>query len=116
MNIEITQRWIDALRSGAYEQGKGALRLKNKYCCLGVLCDLYSKENNEEWKMVDEKTEQYAFQECLSYLPKKVQKWAGMNTCSGEINHKMDSLTYANDKGFTFEEIAEFIMQNKENL
>jgi hypothetical protein len=116
MKEKIAEKWINALRSGEYEQGKGSLRLRNKYCCLGVLCDLYSKENNENWEMFDEKTEQYSFQECLAYLPEKVQKWAGMKTCSGEINHKIDSLTHANDKGFTLEEIAEVIIQNKENL
>jgi hypothetical protein len=29
--------WLDALRSGKYEQGTGTLCHDNKYCCLGVL-------------------------------------------------------------------------------
>lgn len=41
MNAEIKQKWIEALRSGKYEQGKYVLRsADNKYCCLGVLCDI----------------------------------------------------------------------------
>lgn len=41
MNSEWKQKWIEALRSGKYEQGKHVLRSgDNKYCCLGVLCDI----------------------------------------------------------------------------
>lgn len=35
---EIKQKWLDALRSGQYEQGHGKLKTDDgKYCCLGVL-------------------------------------------------------------------------------
>lgn len=41
MNPEIKKRWVAALRSGEYEQGKGRLVTEDgKFCCLGVLCDL----------------------------------------------------------------------------
>lgn len=34
-------RWLEALRSGAYSQGKWRLRsIDNKFCCLGVLADV----------------------------------------------------------------------------
>ena len=37
------QKWIDALRSGKYEQGKGALQSSpDSYCCLGVACRVLS--------------------------------------------------------------------------
>ena len=32
--------WQEALRSGDYKQGKGALNNKGKMCCLGVACDI----------------------------------------------------------------------------
>jgi hypothetical protein len=51
MNKEIKEKWINALRSGKYEQGKSQLRsLSNKFCCLGVLCDLYKDELKDENK------------------------------------------------------------------
>jgi hypothetical protein len=37
MNEQIKQRWIEALRSGEYEQTQGRLRDETGYCCLGVL-------------------------------------------------------------------------------
>lgn len=38
MKAELKAKWIDALWSGAYEQGRGELYLRGRYCCLGVLC------------------------------------------------------------------------------
>lgn len=34
--------WLEKLRSGEYEQGKGILHsLDHKFCCIGVACDLF---------------------------------------------------------------------------
>jgi len=41
MTNEQVKQWTDALRSGEYKQGKGALCNVNGFCCLGVLCDLH---------------------------------------------------------------------------
>lgn len=35
---ELREKWVAALRSGEYKQGKGLLRHADEYCCLGVLC------------------------------------------------------------------------------
>lgn len=40
MNEEIKQEWVRRLRSGEYAQGQRYLRINDKYCCLGVLCDM----------------------------------------------------------------------------
>jgi hypothetical protein len=47
MKKDIAIKWIDALRSGKYKQGKSELHNSdtNEYCCLGVLneiCELKS--------------------------------------------------------------------------
>jgi len=35
------KKWIEALESGEYEQGKKRLRTEDDgYCCLGVACDI----------------------------------------------------------------------------
>ena len=55
---EIKQKWIEALRSGQYQQiTEGLHRVVNNcegYCCLGVLCDIsqlgsWSAVGNGEW-------------------------------------------------------------------
>lgn len=39
MDANLKSRWIEALRSGKYEQGSGQLKdHSGNYCCLGVLC------------------------------------------------------------------------------
>jgi hypothetical protein len=41
MEQELKDKWIAALRSGKYKQGKYQLRdSDNCYCCLGVLCEV----------------------------------------------------------------------------
>lgn len=49
MNPEVKEKWVEALRSGRYEQGRGQLILERKdksreYCCLGVLADIIAPE------------------------------------------------------------------------
>lgn len=48
MKPEIKAKWLEALRSGEYKQGGGALCANAsdgmEYCCLGVLTDIYAKE------------------------------------------------------------------------
>ena len=39
LDKKLKARWVKALRSGRYKQGKGYLQDKDgKNCCLGVLC------------------------------------------------------------------------------
>lgn len=40
MDQDLKARWVKALRSGDYAQGQMVLRYNNKFCCLGVLCDV----------------------------------------------------------------------------
>lgn len=40
MDPKLKRRWVRALRSRKYKQGREQLRDGNKFCCLGVLCDL----------------------------------------------------------------------------
>lgn len=34
------ETWCEALESGKYEQGRKKLRVEDRFCCLGVACDL----------------------------------------------------------------------------
>lgn len=54
---EGAQRWLDALRSGDYVQGRNALRrANNTFCCLGVACDVLFPNR---WKL--DPSEVYVF-------------------------------------------------------
>lgn len=34
------RKWVEALRSGEYKQGRGQLRVGDSFCCLGVACEI----------------------------------------------------------------------------
>jgi hypothetical protein len=106
MNPQIKQKWVDALRSGEYQQGQYCLRTDNEFCCLGVLCDLYGKENNVEWNLVNDDGN-YEFQEQPELLPLFVVEWAGVENDNPEICET--SLAELNDGESTFNEIADLI-------
>jgi len=40
MKASIKARWVKALRSGEYKQGRGSLKSATGYCCLGVLASI----------------------------------------------------------------------------
>lgn len=114
MNSQIKQKWLDALRSGQYEQTRGNLRNKQGFCCLGVLCDLYSKETQTEWgnESLDFRGVK-AFLGEYATLPGEVMKWAGLEESNPTF--KVDefschvSLACLNDYGDDFEKIAKVI-------
>jgi len=49
MNKSWKRKWLEALRNGKYKQGKEALRIKDKYCCLGVLCEIAKNSKYVNW-------------------------------------------------------------------
>jgi hypothetical protein len=106
MKQEIKEKWIATLRSGKYKQGAGHLRNNDLYCCLGVLCDIYAKENQLNWEK-DTKNATYKLLTSYAILPVEVYRWAetkGQNPIIGESN-----LADLNDIGKTFKEIADLI-------
>lgn len=121
MNTQIKQKWVDALRSGEYSQGTGRRRTVEGFCCLGVLCDIYAKEHNEDWKFngfcVDspEMGDNWYFKEESETLPSSVVTWAGLDTNDPSVvvdsryYELSDELSMLNDKRYNFEELATFI-------
>lgn len=102
MNPEIKAQWVAALRSGEYEQCREALRSRDGFCCLGVLCDLYSNAHNAEW---NDRELRRGDDEMPSA---RVYEWAGLPSAAMvEIDARRGSLTYHNDiSGRSFAEIA----------
>lgn len=83
-NKENMRLWVDALRSGEYEQGYGALLNDGKYCCLGVACEvaiLNGVELAKEPVDSEYRPGRYAFgKETSLFLPGKVQEWLGIDS------------------------------------
>lgn len=121
MKTEIKERWLEALRSGNYEQGRRVLRsTDDHYCCLGVLCDLAAQEGVVEarqssetglWHYVGaEAYDEWRFGSSTT-LPKAVAVWAELddNNPSVIAGDEDRSLAGINDEGADFAEIADLI-------
>ena len=129
MNQDIKDQWLIALRSGDYEQGtrSGLHSRDEKFCCLGVLCDLAVKAGvlpkavqvnayeNYEYRDTDPKRLDND-QPSLNggYAPYEVVQWAGLSDCNPPMtvpNGKWsDSLALLNDSGnYDFAALANLI-------
>jgi hypothetical protein len=120
---EIFRKWTEALRSGDYKQGHGYLRMKDKYCCLGVLCDVYAKETGKgKWEERFDKTFDFVHTETgdknYGVLPEFVRRWAGLWSGTGTIRKtNTKSLAILNDsRRMSFEEIADIIEAKEKYL
>lgn len=82
MNEDVKKIWVDALRSGEYEQGTKALHRVNgeqhSFCCLGVLCDIAEKAGIVN-STLNSDSDLYAYNGIEAVLPVVVQEWAGIN-------------------------------------
>ena len=108
--------WVEALRSGKYKQGESLLRSRDDhYCCLGVLCDLagvkwevgHDGNDDECWSVED-----YNY----AAAPQSVMNFVGLNSCFGSFGPGNDALSFMNDRGDSFSEIADLIESNPPGL
>ncbi len=107
MNPEVKTKWIAALRSGDYKQGKNKLRSDtNHFCCLGVLCNIHAQEHPE---IAAKETDPIRYMGKMSYPHDEVLAWAGVVKAPGESAYK---LSFMNDRGTSFEVIANWIEEN----
>jgi len=116
MKEDVKNKWVEALRSGKYKQGKRCLRNENdEFCCLGVLCDLYDpnlwgKDNGNEKYRYD--NHPYRF----SFPPTKVLQWSDMPKYTNDLNISVSLLIDMNDhQNKTFNEIADFLENGSPN-
>ena len=116
MNPDVKKKWVEALRSGEYDQTTGWLTNEygTKFCCLGVLCDLYARETKGKAGFV-EKGPGLQFESengsSNAELTDDVQLWAGLESSSPEVYDT--ALMDLNDiEGFSFNEIADLIEED----
>ena len=125
MNKEQCKRWIEALRSGKFMQGKKVLRKDNEFCCLGVAAELAGvlvdvseggpkeygvwNETEDVYNMTTYTFHSYTFHPDFDgngepKCPELKRKW---NEEYGE-----DNLAGMNDGGMSFSQIADVIEQD----
>lgn len=122
-NVENIRKWVEALRSGRYEQTSGTLAAVDidgkitGHCCLGVACEVAG--------IVPRVAHQEARYDGDSVkLPQTAQDWLGISEANPELSTDSiakalprwpvdtsceSSLAGLNDGGATFTEIANLI-------
>ncbi|WP_420431474.1 hypothetical protein [Candidatus Poriferisocius sp.] len=113
---DLIERWVEALRSGEYEQGQRKLRSHDdQYCPLGVLCDLVDPDG---W---NKGGEAFVAHRDLTHSPglrvqKELEAALGPKWTKDpfwDTDDWLTSLMDLNDaKGWTFEQIADALEQD----
>ncbi len=118
MKPEVKEAWVKALRSGEYQQTTIRLRRNEGYCCLGVLCDIYHKQEQPlyqtGWQFVEDGN-YYMYNYSSVVLPEDVKEWAGLNDVDPSFDEEEEGeyslhiLSVLNDYGKNFYQIADLI-------
>lgn len=98
------ERWIAALESGEFKQGKGQLCRFKRHCCLAVACELFATEPKRNRGSAGV----YWGGECMVATHSVVEALALYSTCG--LSRKGDQrLSALNDAGKTFTQIAALV-------
>ena len=113
------KKWVAALRSGKFKQGRSYLQMGDNYCCLGVAC-VIAKESGVYINMERglDKSGASCWGNDIYELPSQVRDWLNLSTDIGtfRLNTKRSSLVDLNDDGKTFLEIADIIESEPKGL
>lgn len=114
---KFTELWLNALRSGQYKQGIGALCTpEEKYCCLGVAGHLsginkWNRKNDiTRIAFLNTGTHFKRFEKNFKFPKKLPKELIG----DADDNLLVSTLVAMNDTGKSFEEIADWIEENIE--
>lgn len=114
MKEDIKREWVENLLSGKYTQGAGVLRDRSdRFCCLGVLCDMAVRAGVIEPPVFIDCDEGFRY-DGQSGLPSEVVvNWAGLPSENGVKWHDDEGVYFdlvtINDNGSSFAKIAEVI-------
>lgn len=132
-NQENVRKWVEALRSGEYQQGKGHLTVLdadgNKfYCCLGVACEVsgvtepagqVESPNTGDpilaWKGTLAYEAEHDGDDSLFFPPQEVLDWLGIDeynpvlVLGPELGYDAEASDANDTRNMTFEQIADAI-------
>lgn len=108
---DLKSKWLKALRSEDFRQARSRLKRGDRFCCLGVLCEI---SNAGEWETVEIYGDRGLSYRCEDendayLLPKCIN-------LKSKIDSPMSKLTTMNDSGQTFRQIADWIEVNIDSV
>ena len=98
--------WLEALRSGLYAQGTGYLNHTDKFCCLGVACEIFTDPLDLDTDLDGLVT---IYEGRRSCAPEAIVDHLGLRGELGESSTGCPSLAQLNDEGTLHPEIADII-------
>jgi len=129
MDRDLMKKWVKALRSGKYKQGKQVLQnAKGEFCCLGVLADILGQETRGSEASCVITYEFPKELECFDTWPlqggfgnpriKLTSKEEYDLNKRSKFNNFWRAATLAdlNDNNFTFKRIADIIERNADTI
>jgi hypothetical protein len=107
MDKELKVKWIEALRSGKYQQNRYSLRNTHdsdnpKFCCLGVLADIQDAKWRDDDRPIINR-------EVASH---RKGGWINESFSGGLSFMQQEHLSELNDGGSSFTQIADYIEKN----
>ena len=116
---EARKAWVEALRSGEYDQGREWLHRDDKYCCLGVACHLAIEDGVAVEVAQSQYNDSILYDDEGAWLPESVRLWLGICTDTGTYtarNGRKTALSSRNDSGVKFPKIADIIESEPKGL
>ena len=118
MREDIAKRWVEALRSGEYPQGRNELRSSNNhYCVMGVLCDVVKDDLGLKWIKVNSR--RWDIDGNDFYPSFNVLEFAGIRFDEDDSEDNVpaiEALIKYNDDGLGFDGLADVIEEFWEKL
>lgn len=114
------KKWIEALRSGKYKQGRSHLHKidengKTSFCCLGVACDLFYEGIKLNSLCPQGRGIRVVYGDEVSYAPPEIVEILKLNDATGITRGEYaPGLAQRNDAGESFEYIASVLEENPE--
>lgn len=128
MPAALKRKWLTALLSGVYKQGDGCLRLhaqqreakgQEKWCCLGVLCDVSGKgdwrqSQRQSWDQTTYPVWEFVFSDTLAGIAGRNDTVLpeGLRDALNITSQQEEQLVTMNDAGKSFRVIAQWIDRN----
>ena len=125
MNPDIKVKWLEALRSGRFQQARHYLKITSPgqpagYCCLGVLAEILGVPSTihpePPHSMWPHNIIAFGVNKDTAVLPIEARAAAGVTGGDWCLpypvyyhGHNLDSLAELNDNGMPFNEIADII-------
>jgi len=106
------RKWLKAIESGEFKQGKHELRsITDRFCCLGVACELFKTKTTR----IERRVDNYAYNGSAGAAPPFVSRALSLADGLGTQIDRKGSLAELNDAGKRFATIAKLIRANPAN-